>query len=178
MSRSRAIPDVVLVTGTVGVGKTTVGEALSVLLERARVPHGLVDTDAVRRMWPVPVDDPFHLELELANVAAVAENYRRAGAARLVVTGVVGRMEARTRYAQVLGTDCLFVARLTANEGVVRQRLGSRHAGDLDGLRWHLARYGELESILEAAGLEDVLVDTSELEPPDVAARIATAAGW
>ncbi|ACQ78330.1 conserved hypothetical protein [Beutenbergia cavernae DSM 12333] len=173
-----AAADAVLVTGTVGVGKTSVGESLSAYLEHAQVSHALIDTDAVRRMWPSPADDPFHLALELANVAAVAANYRGAGAQRFVVTGVLERGEDRARYAEALGAERLFVARLTADEHVVRRRLIARHDDDPDGLRWHLARRGELEAILDAAQLEDVLVDTTRLSPRDAAERIAASADW
>ncbi len=61
-----------LVNGTVGSGTSTTAEEVGRLLAERGTPHAVVDLDALRRAWPAPPDDPFHGELELANLAAVA----------------------------------------------------------------------------------------------------------
>ena len=60
-------PGVLLLNGTVGVGKTTVAEAIGDRLADAGVPGAVVDIDWLRRCWPAPDGDPFHLELALRN---------------------------------------------------------------------------------------------------------------
>jgi adenylylsulfate kinase len=45
-------------------------------------------------------------------------------------------------------------------------------------LQWHLDRTGELDTILDAAALEDFTVDASDLSIPQAAAAVIRAAGW
>jgi adenylylsulfate kinase-like enzyme len=145
-----------LVTGPVGVGKTTVAEAVGGRLTEAEVPHAVIDLDWLRYSWPSPADDPFHLALELRNLSAVARNYAEAGAQRLVLAGVVESRADRERYAEVLGAK-LTVCRLKADLSVIRQRLVSRHR-DGEDLQWHLNRAAELEQIYASAWVEDFVV--------------------
>jgi broad-specificity NMP kinase len=51
------VVDAVFINGTVGVGKTSAGEALSALQADAGQSHAFIDVDTVRRLWPSPVDD-------------------------------------------------------------------------------------------------------------------------
>ncbi|CAN5494716.1 hypothetical protein BH10ACT10_BH10ACT10_16000 [soil metagenome] len=149
-----------LLTGTVGVGKTTVAEAVGDLLRDAAVPNAVVDVDWLRAAWPAPPDDPFHGALALRNLAAVTANYLDAGVVRLVLAGVLETADDRASYAAVLGMP-LVVVRLVADPSVVRDRLLRRHAGDDAARAWHLHRAGELHAIQEAAGVEDFVVDTT-----------------
>lgn len=64
-----------LITGTVGSGKTTVAETISELLVERGMTHAVVDLDQLRLSWPPPVGDRFNYALELANLRAVAANY-------------------------------------------------------------------------------------------------------
>jgi len=64
-----------LITGTVGSGKTTVAETISELLVERGMTHAVVDLDQLRLSWPPPVGDRFSYALELANLRAVAANY-------------------------------------------------------------------------------------------------------
>jgi Zeta toxin len=68
--RLKCVADVVFLVGTVGAGKTTVADALSDLERRYRRPHAGIDLDQLRRLWPSAESDPFHLALELENLAS------------------------------------------------------------------------------------------------------------
>lgn len=149
-----------LVTGPVGVGKTTVAEAVGARLVQAGVPHAVIDLDRLRHCWPSPADDPFHLELELRNLSAVARNYVDAGAQRLVLAGVLESRADRARYAEAIGAR-LTVCRLKADLTVIRKRLTARHQHDSD-LRWHVNRAAELEKIFASARVEDFVVAADE----------------
>ena len=81
-----------LITGTVGAGKTSVAEAAGELLAERRTPHAVIDLDGLRRFWPAPEDDPFSLGLTLRNLRDVARNFLNAGARRLVLAGVVEQL--------------------------------------------------------------------------------------
>ncbi|WP_305783273.1 adenylyl-sulfate kinase [Symbioplanes lichenis] len=166
-----------LITGTVGAGKTTVADALGDLLAGRAVPHAVIDIDRLRHSWPSPPGDPFRHDLALANVAAVTRNYAATGARRLVLAGVVESHEERADYARAVGVP-LRVCRLIVGLAVVRDRLTARHHHDPDALRWHLARSGDLDTILTHAAVEDTTVEAGDAPPPEVARRVAAAAGW
>ena len=157
-----------LLTGTVGVGKTTTADAVGERLREQGVPHAVVDLDELCRCWPAPPADPFHTALELANLAAVAGTYRAAGAQRLVLAGVAESRDDRDRYERALGVP-LDVVRLVGSAAVVEPRLRVRHVADPEGLAWHLRRRGELDAVLDAADVADAVVAVDGLTPREVA---------
>jgi hypothetical protein len=165
-------PAALLITGTVGAGKTTVAEAVGDALAARGVPHAVIDLDWLRRCWPSPPGDPFNGALTLRNLRAVTQNFRAAGATRLVLAGVLESRAERDDHERAVGMP-LVVCRLTVDLPTVRQRLLSRHDP-----RWYLDRSGELHSVLEQAEVEDVVVDASTAAVPDVAAAVLTAVGW
>ncbi|SDT43448.1 Adenylylsulfate kinase [Friedmanniella luteola] len=166
-----------LLTGTVGVGKTTTADAVGDRLREQGVPHAVVDLDELRRCWPAPAGDPFHTALELRNLAAVARAYRAAGAVRLVLAGVAESRDDRERYAGALGVP-LQVVRLLGAAAVVEPRLRARHSDDPEGLAWHLHRRGELDAVLDAAAVADADVRVDGLSRGAVADAVLRAAGW
>lgn len=166
-----------LLTGTVGVGKSTTADAVGGRLREQGVPHAVVDLDELRRCWPAPADDPFHAALGLANLAAVTRAYRAAGAERLVLAGVAESRDDRDRHVAALEVP-LHVVRLVGAAEVVEPRLRARHVGDPEGLAWHLQRRGELDAVLDAAAVADAEVAVDGLDPDAVAAAVLVAAGW
>jgi hypothetical protein len=174
--------DTIFINGTVGSGKTSSAEALSALEAAAEHPHAVIDADDVRRLWPAPDGDPFQQELELQNLRGLAENYRAAGAAHLIVAGVIERAGDVARYAAALGSTStgaarMLLCRLTAEPRVLEARLHARH--DDEAVRdWHLHRAGELAGILAVADFDDLVLDSTVKTPRQIAHRIAIAAGW
>lgn len=57
--------DVLLICGAAGVGKSSVAREISLQLERSGVPHALIDTDELDRIYPVPGDLPAVTERNL-----------------------------------------------------------------------------------------------------------------
>ena len=149
-----------LITGPVGVGKTTVAEAVGGRLAEAKVPHAVIDLDWLSSCWPAPDSDPFHFELRLRNLRAVVGNYVETGVHRIVLAGVVESQADRLRYAEVVGGK-LNVCRLKADLSVVHRRLSQRHLDEAD-LRWHLNRADELEMLYAASWVEDYVVDADQ----------------
>jgi len=90
---------VLLLTGPVGVGKSTVAAAAAWLLREANVPHAAVDLARLAECWPVPADDPWHEQLLHRNLACVWANFQQAGAERLLLTRV---LEARSLLRHVV----------------------------------------------------------------------------
>jgi hypothetical protein len=173
---SCTVIDSIFVNGTVGSGKTTLAYAVSAL-ETSRT-HAVVDLDEIRRIRPAPAADRFAHEIELRNLRSVATNYREAGAERFIVAGVLEREADIGRYLDALGSDRMFICRLTATPRIVEERLARRHEGDPTGLAWHLDRAVELARILGTARFDDMVLDSSGAEPSRLAVEVRMAAGW
>src|SRR5687767_2659899 len=88
---------VVLITGPVGVGKTTIALEASNLLQEAKMPHAVIDLDTLSWCYPAPDDDYYRTSLALQNLADVWPNYAAAGAQRLILVRVI---EARAELEQ------------------------------------------------------------------------------
>lgn len=164
-------PRALLLTGTVGVGKTTVAAAVGDLLRQRQVANAVVDLDELRRAWPAPPADRFNTSVMLGNLSAVAAGYLGAGFSTLVLSGVLETAEDRTRHEQAVRAP-LTVCRLVADPEAVHGRLHDRHRGDADGLGWHLHRAGELAAIQEASAVEDLRLDVTELPVRDAAVAV------
>ncbi|MFI7632908.1 adenylyl-sulfate kinase [Nonomuraea sp. NPDC049400] len=147
-----------LITGTVGVGKTSVADAVGDVLAGEGIPYAVIDLDWLRRAWPAPPGDPFNSALTMRNLRAVAANFLDAGAERLVLAGVIEHRDERARHEEVLGVP-LTVCRIRVPLAETHRRLRGRHVHDPQGLDWHLDRAGELADILDAAKVEDFTVD-------------------
>lgn len=115
-----------LVNGTVGSGKTETAVQCGALLSATGDRVAVVDLDWLRRA-PAPAGDPFNLELELANLAAVSANYRARAIRTMVLAGVLEDPAARSRYAQAVSSD-LAVVRLLVDPRTVRDRLRRRQS--------------------------------------------------
>ena len=167
---------VLVVTGPVGVGKTSVALALSSVLGEMGVAHAVADMDWLRWCYPHPRDDPFHIELGLRNLAAVWGNYRAAGARRLVLADVVETRATLDTYRAAIPGANILVVRLTAALTTIIHRLEERESGA--SLIWHSQRAAELLAQMEERRLEDILVQTEERTVMEVAREILDRAGW
>lgn len=175
MSGASSVPVLVL-TGPVGVGKTTVASAASDLLDERGAPHAVIDLDWLRWCHPNPPDDPFHAALGLGNLAAVWRNYRTAGADRLVLVDVVEAREQLEEYRAAIPGAAVTVVRLAAGVPTLHRRLEGRETGA--SLAWHRARAVELAALMDARRVEDVLLDTEGRTPRDIAAEALRRTGW
>ncbi len=169
-----AIPTLVI-TGPVGVGKSSTAFALSDQLNASNQPHGVIDVDYLRTCYPASADDPFNMVLGLRNIAAVCANYRAAGAIKLLVD-VVETPEQRAGYEQAIPGAQVQIIRLTASLDTLHQRLQGRETGD--SLRWHLARAAELSTLMVARGIGDIVIATDGQSAQQVAQEIRQRVGW
>jgi hypothetical protein len=170
-----SIPVVVL-TGTVGAGKTTVAFEMSAQLASRDIPHAVVDLDALSYVYPRPPDDPFGRQVALANLAAVWTNDRRAGAERLILVRVVEDTSDLDALRSAIPGAAITVCRVLASAAVVDQRIRHREAGS--GLDWHLRRAPELDAILDSAAVEDLCVDNNRRPVHEVAQEVLHRIGW
>lgn len=175
LSLMRSLVDVVFLNGTVGSGKTTLAAAIDAA---EAGPRAVIDLDEIRRFSPASVEDPFNHELELQNLASLAVNFRRAGAERFVVAGVIEDSREVERYVQALGAKAMRVFRLTAPPEVLSTRLRQRHSDNSVELAWHLNRAGQLTEILDRESIDEVPIDTAGLSPAQLAEFVRRQVGW
>src|SRR3954447_3830871 len=165
-----------IITGPVGVGKTSVASAIAELLDQTGVPHALVDMDMLRWCHPSPSEDPFHMALGLRNLAVVWENYQAVGAQRLILVDVVEAREDLAGYAAAVPGAAIVVVRLHAEVATIWRRLEGREAGE--SLAWHQQRAVELVAQMGETQVEDLLVDTEGKTITDIAREVLQRRGW
>jgi adenylylsulfate kinase len=147
------------------------------LLTEAGVPNAVIDLNWLRLSWPSPAGDRFNVAMALRNLHSVARNYREASAVRIVLAGVIETHVERDRHQEAPGVP-LAMCRLLVNLPLVRARLTRRHEGEGAVLQWHHARSGELDTILEAAAIEDFTVSATDLSISSAAKTVLSTAGW
>lgn len=140
------------------------------------MPHAVIDLDWLRRSWPTPDGDPFNLALELENLRAVASNFVRAGAQRLVLAGVLESHEVRRLFGRAVGMPVV-VCRLQVALDQVEDRLRRRHRPGRE-LDWHLARSGEVDQALRDGAIGDHIITVADQPPDEVARAVLDAAAW
>lgn len=169
---------VLLIGGGAGVGKTTVGWEVSVLLRARDVAHCVIEGDVLDQVHPAPSGDPARSGITERNLAAVWSNYAGLGQHRLVYTNTVSVLEVPMfRRAMGPGPVDFTLVLLTASEDVVRERLARRETGSQ--LRPHIERSLRMAAHLEAEAPEGtVRVATDGLSVEQVAERVVAAASW
>jgi len=163
------VKEVLVVTGPVGVGKTSVAWEMTEMLDERGLPFGFFDPDAIH-FRPVPDDDPFGYRVWSAALATV---WPLMGADRLLVPLVVEQREDAERL--IPGAE-LTIVRLTASPGTLDARIRRRELGA--GLDWHLARAQELDAHWRENPVEDFVVDADGRDLRDLAVEVLTRSGW
>lgn len=159
----------IFLNGSYGVGKSSTLNHVADLLAEAGQPFSLLDQDWFIRSWPPASPETGNKVIQIANMAAVWENYRSVGPRQLVICGVLTSREDLDRYKSALGLQVRPV-RLVASEAVAERRLRKRYGPSEDWkLEWHLERRAELAQRIAAADLDELAIDTDELTPPAVA---------
>ena len=163
----------VLLTGVYGSGKSTVAKEMAYLLEQAGEPYALLDLDYLSWGGAGEDDRASEFALMLANLAAVAANYRRAGIRNFVLAYFVRTAAEVQAIGQALGGS-VKVVRLIADLPVIQQRLaGDVTTGRGDDMRAAAAAIATDEGV----GLEHVAISNNR--PVTVIAReIMADAGW
>ncbi|GAB3426730.1 P-loop NTPase family protein [Flindersiella endophytica] len=176
------MPEALLLSGVIGVGKTTVAQAVGVLLTAGGHRTAVVDTDALAQFGPPPVAGAgggerrdFYDRLKCANLAAVWANFAASGAEYAVVAGGIETAELRHRYETALAGCEVRLVGVTAPLETVRRRLRARDSGEK--LDRHLATLPDQAGHLAAAAIEDFTV-TNDRPPAEVAREIVALAGW
>ena len=166
---------VLVITGPVGVGKSTIANEAAWLLRQADVPHALVDLDRIEQCWPVPADDPWNERVSHRNLACMWANFRQAGADRLIFARVLETRSLLRRVTEAVPGAQITVVRLRAPLAVLHERIRSREAGDPD---WFIGAATHTAEVFEQAQVEDHLVDNENRPATVVAEEVLHRVGW
>ena len=145
MREQKRIP-LLLISGPIGVGKTSVGFEVSEVLIEQEIPHTFVDLDQLRYTYPRPKDDRFGNRLGLQNLRDVWRNGAAAGAQNLVIASVIETQSDVKEIEKTIPNAETMVCQLRAKEETLSARVRKREIGS--GLDWHLRRAAELAEIL------------------------------
>jgi adenylylsulfate kinase len=164
-----------LITGTVGVGKSTVAMEISDVLAALESPNAAVDLDALVCQWP-PTSE-WNNDLMFENLASLWPNYLAHGATRLVLARVLEDRAELARYRVAVPGAEITVCRLVAPEAVRVRRL-LRRMPPGPSREWHLDRTVKLESSLVRLACEEFTVENGDRPVRDVAFEVLVRAGW
>lgn len=148
-----------LITGTVGVGKSTVAAEINDVLADLKIPNAAVDLDAL--VWQWPSTSSWNSDLMFENLASLWPNYQAHGVTRLILARVLEDRAELVRYRAAVPGAEITVCRLIAPEAVRLRRLHGRMPPG-PSRDWHLGRTVELERSLDRLACEDFAVENGD----------------
>jgi hypothetical protein len=173
MDDSRGVA-MLLITGTMGAGKSTVMAEASDLLERERIEHAAIDVDVLGLAYVAST--PTNNEAMYANLECICRNYARLGVRRFLLVRAVENREELERCRQAASADTVVVSRLIAGMPTLLARVTRREMGILQAE--YVARVETLNAILNRAGLEDFTIVNENRSVTEVAHEMLVRAGW
>ncbi|MGH2807381.1 MAG: AAA family ATPase [Actinomycetota bacterium] len=166
---------VVVVTGTIGAGKTTIAEQASEIMHARGIRHGLLEADWLQGVYPAPEDDPFNTRFVMKNITQFWRNYLDEGITKAIVTMTLETIEERDALLAALGHPPVTIARLEASLKVCEKRIRAREFGYLR--EPFLKKTGWLAEEMRRLDIGDIVL-TNEEEPRRVATRLLEELGW
>jgi len=163
-----------VITGSMGAGKSAVLAEASDLLSLRNIVHAAIDVDSLflGRIPSTASND----DVMYANLRSVCKNYAAAGVPRFILARA---LETRTQLdlcREITSATNTVVCRLTAGIDTMQQRVKARETGVLQ--REFTARVEELNSILDRARLEDFTIFNENRPLNEVAFEMLRQAGW
>jgi hypothetical protein len=163
-----------IITGTMGAGKTSVlGEASDILAVR-RIAHAAIDLDALGVGYLPSGDRGDAVMYE--NLRSVCKNYAALGVRRFLLARALEDRAQLDRCHEIVPATSTVVRRLTASIAAMKQRVTIRETGVSQ--REYVARVEKLNAILDRARLEDFTVCNENRSSTDVALEMLIKAGW
>ncbi|MGW4287948.1 AAA family ATPase [Streptomyces sp. NPDC004673] len=172
-------PEVLLIGGRAGVGKTTVAWEVSALLRAMAVSHALIEGDFMGQVHPAPAGDPRRSEITESNLTAVWGNFAQRGYRRLIYTNTVSVLPETTgMFERAMGAGVRIVrVLLTASDITAAERLAGRELGsELEQELKSSARKARL--LDERVAGDTVRVATDGRAVVEIAREVVTVTSW
>ena len=128
--RGLATTELLLITGAAGVGKSTASYEVGEELRRRNLPHAIIDSDELDRVWPLPYDDERRRPIDIANLSSWWSQFAELGIPRLVMSGVfIDLDDARGWIAEAIPDAAIRAVRLVASAHELDRRVERRELG-------------------------------------------------
>jgi hypothetical protein len=178
MTHSTDRLEAVLLTGTLGSGKTSIAVEIAELVGEAGLGHAVIDLDWLAWARPAQGATGWTVDRVLEeNLASVVCTFRSAGIRHLVMARALLSRSQLDLVRHALPKADVTVFRVLASAATVEERLRRRDSGVT--LREHLEEALEFSAAMDAAGLEDERVDNDGGRPiRDVAVEVLKRLGW
>jgi len=163
-----------IVTGSMGAGKTTaLGEASDVLAQREFV-HAALDFDGLALgRFPANMN---RREMAIANLVSIWRNFREAGTTALLLAAAVETRTELDQLRSVVRPDETVCCRLRASIATMEARVRVREPGILQ--PHFVRRVRDLDAVLDAAAIEDFWVANEDRSVTEVAREMLVRAHW
>ena len=165
-----------IVSGPIGVGKTSVAEEVSNILVGRDIPHTLLDLDCLGETYPRPDDDPLGMNLMLANLESVWKNCVAAGSKNLVLARVIENDNDKNNIIACIPNSRSVICQLKANDDTLIARIRKREIGS--GVDWHERRSLEMSASLTEDAPADHWIDTDDRSVVHIANEIVGQVTW
>lgn len=174
-ARWSSVAEVLFIGGRSGVGKSSVGAEIHAQLSAGGVEHCLAGGDNLDQAYPVPWQQG--LKLAEQNLAAMWNNYRRAGYSRMVYTNTAS-VTVVAALVEAMGDEPrVTAALLTASDATAGTRLAAREIGSA--LKWHVNRSNAAARALEEDAPAWVTrVETDGRGVVEIASQLIRLTGW
>lgn len=164
---------VIVISGSMGSGKTTVMAEASDLLTASGIVHAAIDLDA---LGVGHLTDDTWNDLTYRNLASLWANYCVAGVTRLLIAEAVENRAELDLIRNAIPDSDILVCRLKARLTTMQQRVFTREPGMLQ--ERLVTRVATLEALLDTADLDDFVVENDNRSVTDVACCMLVRAGW
>jgi hypothetical protein len=167
---------VLVITGAVGAGKTTVSYEVRLQLRDAGVSCVLID-DEFALFHPRPTEDPTGKRTSTLALASLWNVYREAGIERLLLASVLESSADLERICEAVPGADTQVFLLMAPLSTIEQRIRAQQVPTA--LEWCLGRSKSLIERWEQEPLAHAqVIDADDPLPAEIAAEIVARSGW
>lgn len=176
-SKRTAAPaaSLLIITGTMGAGKTAVLAEASDILRHRRIVHAGVDVDAMALAY-FPSSAAADDALMYKNLRSVCRNYAALGVRRFLLARAIETTAELNACREIVSAKTTVVCRLMARIETMERRIEIREPGMSQ--RECVARVAILNDILDRAQLEDFAVVNENRSLTEVAREMLLKAGW
>jgi hypothetical protein len=166
--------ELLVITGTMGAGKSTVLSEASDVLAKHHVVHAAIDLDVLGLAYLASADA--NDSVMYRNLQSVSANYASLGVTRILLARAIEDRSELDLCCKATSATSTVVCRLTASLKTLEQRVRARESGALQ--QKYVARVAQLGAILDGARLENFTITTENRSVTEAAREMLVKAGW